>query len=313
MFLIFILINLIFSSKEFIKDNCSSYELDNYNAFIDKVYSLEVKDSNCVNKDLEKEVKLTNLFNDLHKVLFLSLYNVYDVNALPLASNVCEALDKKHKPSSLHYAYLLNTSFSYKNYDFRYFKIKNDYGIYYKDKILTLFWSIISHTLEKGFGCNIEEFLKITNNTLNKDGVIYLDNIYPSLEIELAKKTSFVFVEEEVKEKTFFIDSDNLIDNSSISIYTEQNNEIIDNNLRAIINTYFIKDIGNIIACFNNKKTDSILLNFDIVNSKFVFKDINNSILENYCLENLFNSNLSVYISGSINLKILALFNLNLI
>lgn len=310
--LIFVMfINLIFSSADFIKTNCTIDEYNKYLSFIEKVKSIELKEPTCSNKILADEVKITKLFNVFHKKIVVSLYNEKDPNLLPLASNICQGLSGAYKLNSLHYAFLIASSFACHNICFNYFKAANHYGVYYTFDKLSLYWSIASHTLEKGFSCTIDEFNKITKLNFDVNKVTYLLNPYGELleELKVVNKVASLDVKEEKKILAF----DVLIDNPNISIYSKEGDEILNENLRALINTYFINDISNINACFNNKKSASILLNFTINNKRFIFDDKNLSILENYCLETLFNINLNSYIKDISYLKIFGVFNLNLI
>jgi len=312
MFVFILLINLSFASSDFIRTNCNIAEYNKYQSFIEDIRNYSIKEPACVNKELEKEVKLTNLFNIFHKKLFESLYINKDPNMLSTASNICQTLSGSYKPKPFHYAFLIASAFSCHNICFNYFKIDDHYGIYYNSDNLSLFWSIASHTLEKGFACDIDEFIKITNLKTNKYKAIYFENPYDELIEEFKLEKNKKEPEIVLKTEENIIKFDVLIDNPNISLYSEKE-EIIDESLRALINTYFIKDINNINSCFNNKKTATILLNFSIVNAKFKFDDKNLTILENYCLETLFNKHLVTYVKDIEYLKILGVFNLNLI
>jgi hypothetical protein len=331
MMLVFIFfINIVFASLSFIEENCNDADLVNkYKNIVLEFNNHKVKSFDCSNKVLEKEAIISNLFNSFHGILIKNLYESKDPNTLDVASDICEALSSNYKLNSLHYAFLINTAFACKDYCLDYFNYDNHFGIVYKDDSLKLFWSIISHRLERGFACNESEFKNFFSKFFNEDtdnkSFLYFKDPYILLkeELDLKNKLSKNTISNDISdiinasdnienkdsEQVKLVDLNFLSDNEAISFYLKDGTETIDKHLRAIINTYFINDFKNISYCFNKAySNEDIFLTFEIIEGKVSFENSNISILKAFCLENLISNNLKPYISDINYLKIQGLF-----
>lgn len=315
----------------FINANFSEYlslegkpsDLENYNSFISS-FENEKPFFACSTE----AVILTNLINLAHKNLFSSLYsssNLEGETSKVQATNILEALDKNHNPSSLHYAFLIGEALKTKNFNVKFFKLYDHFGIYYKykDSNEALYWSIISHTLEEGFistaGCFVDIYneKKITNidgttcATTEDLALIEAEDIMSSIKDQVAfyKKSIEPVVSVPIQEELIITE---FTDNPLVSIFFNGDGEaksleIVDTKLRTDINSYVVADKDKIRACINQNE-GSIFLKFKVKDAKAIFDDEKYETSKT-CLEDLFNTRMLPLIKDPFNLSVAGIFS----
>ncbi len=294
-FIIFIL-QTYSQNSDLIKNNCTDEVFINYNLFLEDVANI-----NLFNACVKEDAIIQNLFKPIHQKFGL---NFLDEASVDEASNICEAMDKKHLPSSLHYAFLISEAFKKKKLEFNYFNVFNHYGIFFKSGITNKesYISILSHYLEEGIACSKNNFI---SNVFNKykvasiDGkdMAYVDNFTElnSKDVKTLLLNEFKKIEEpqKLETATLMIDLDNLEDNTNISLYV-QGSEIIDKHLRSLANAFL--SVSNVSLCF--EKTEA-LLDFEVTETGI---ESDNVCLETYLSKNFFPALENVY-----NVRVVAL------
>lgn len=294
--------------QTFIQNHCQGTSaLANYNSFIE-----DIKKNDFVLECANEDGIIRNYFNIFHTLLYKNLFAYVSSNE---ATNICEALEMKSSPSTLHYAFLINQAYKTKSKNFDYFKIFNHYGVFYDSDLISaqFYISILSTQLNDGVACSMQDYIKMFNENknpnidgedlaTNKDFSILKDNIFEILldeikRTQIAIETSKESYEENKIENDF--DYSLIIDNPDISIYLEEGGiEVLDVYTRSLINTVINNNFTTFSACFTNPNTLQII-DFQIKNSEIYS--------QNQCFSQALNEKLLPLMQNNYDLKVLGL------
>lgn len=308
--LFFVTINANFS--EYLYKEGRFSELENFNSYI-KNFENEKPFFNCSTE----AVIVTNLINISHKNLFNSFYTISNSDAsIARATNIFEALDKNHNPSSLHYAFLLAEALKVKNYNVKFFKLFDHFGIYYKykDSKEAVYWSILSHKLEGGFvnsaGCFVDIFNEEKNPLIDGDScaisedLVLVDDLMSYIEDQVIFYKKSLAADNITPKQEDLVISE-YIDNPEVSVYF-QGLEFIDKKLRTFVNSYVKADKEKINVC-KEPTEGKIFLEFSIRDGKVIFYDEKNESTKS-CLEDLFTTRMLPLIKDPYDVSIVGIF-----